>query len=251
MGSGIEGLFARLKPFLKRLARSHPELERATRRLFDLRYQIACRHLRGIGVEVGALNHPLYLPRKTHAYYLDRLSPAQLYAHYPEHIGQPFFVSFIADGETMACVRDQSLDFLIANHVIEHCQDPIGALKTFCAKLCAGGKVFMAVPEMTKTFDHKRTETSWEHLLADHQQGPQRSRAQHYREWATEVHGLSGVDAEHFAREQDEIDYSIHFHCWTRAGFAHFIEQLAQIVPFKVVEQRSWRLENIFVLEKH
>ncbi len=235
---------------LKRVARSHPEFERAARRLVSLRYQIALRHLRGVGVEVGALDLPLFLPRGARAYYLDRMTPSQLLEHYPEHAGRPLHVSFVADGETMACVRDEALDFLIANHVIEHTQDPIGTLKTFCAKLKRGGVIYMAVPELTKTFDHKRTPTTWEHLLADHQDGPQHSRLQHYMEWATLVQDRSGTDAERFAAELEAADYSIHFHCWTCADFAAFIARLSETLPLRVVEQRSWRNENIFILQK-
>ena len=219
--------------------------------VFDVRYQLARKHLRGTGLEIGALHIPLFLPKQAQTFYLDRMPPSELRAHYPELGDAALHVSLIGDGETLACIRDESLDFLIANHVIEHCQDPIGTIKTFASKLRKGGKIFMAVPEMTKTFDSKRAETTWEHLLADHQHGPTISRKHHYDEWARDVHGFDGDHAIQFASEKEAQDYSIHFHCWKCAGFQHFIVQLGSMLPLTLVECKSWRIENIFILEKH
>ncbi|MBL0061463.1 MAG: methyltransferase domain-containing protein [bacterium] len=240
-----------MKTTLKRLARSHPLIERTARRVFDVRYQLARKHLCGTGLEIGALHIPLFLPKQAHTFYLDRMPPSELRAHYPELGDAALHVSLIGDGETLACIRAESLDFLVANHVIEHCQDPIGTIKTFASKLRKGGKIFMAVPEMTKTFDSKRTETTWEHLLADHQQGPAISRLQHFDEWARDVHGFDGDHAIQFASEKEAQDYSIHYHCWTCAGFENFIAQLGPMLPLTLVESKSWRIENIFILEKH
>jgi predicted SAM-dependent methyltransferase len=239
-------LISHLKQFVFR----HPALERAARRLLDLRYKLARRHLRGAGLEIGALDRPLFLPLAAKAYYLDRLLPAELYQHYPELSHRHFFVSMVGDGETLDCIRNASLDFLIANHVIEHTQDPIGTLKTFLRKLKPGGIIFMAVPDMRRTFDQHRTETSWEHLAADHAHGPANSRRAHYREWAEQVEGLRGTEAEARANNLMNQDYSIHFHCRTLSGVHDFLAQLSKTLPLRVAVSRSWRNENIFVIEK-
>ena len=235
---------------LKNLVRKSPDLERLARRLLDRRYQLACRHLRGTGLEIGALDRPLMLPSGAKAYYLDRLLPAKLREHYPELAHRTFFVSLVADGETLACISGEALDFIVANHVIEHCEDPIAALSTFVNKLKPGGKLFMAVPDMRRTFDRRRRETTWEHLQADHGRGPEISRAQHYREWAETVESRTGTDAEKRARELLDMKYSIHYHCWTRGGFADFLNRLRTTVPVSLVEVVSWRNENVFVLTK-
>jgi predicted SAM-dependent methyltransferase len=235
---------------LKSFIFQSPALESLARRLLDRRYQLARRHLRGIGLEIGALDRPLLLPLGAKAYYLDRLLPAKLREHYPELAHRTFFVSLAADGESLACIKDETLDFIIANHVIEHCEDPIAALITFSRKLKSGGKLFMAVPDMRRTFDRGRRETTREHLEADHAQGPQISRVQHYREWAEAVEGRTGMDAETRARELLEMKYSVHYHCWTRDGFLNFIEQARASIPLSLVDVVSWRNENVFVLEK-
>jgi len=225
-------------------------LERLARRFLDRRYQLARRHLRGTGLEIGALDRPLMLPVRAKAYYLDRLLPAKLREHYPELSHRLFYVSLVADGESLACVAAGALDFLVANHVIEHCEDPIAALTTFARKLKPGGKLFMAVPDMRRTFDRNRSETTWNHLQADHERGPLRSREEHYREWAETVDGLAGEAAVRRADQLRTMAYSIHFHCWTRDGFTDFLGRLRSYAPLRLIVSRSWRNENIFVLTK-
>jgi predicted SAM-dependent methyltransferase len=235
---------------LKNLVRKSPALERLARRLLDRRYQLARRHLRGTGLEIGALDRPLTLPACATVFYLDRFPPSKLRQHYPELSHRRLHVSLVADGETLSCIAAGALNFLVANHVIEHCEDPITALTTFARKLKPGGKIFMAVPDMRHTFDRNRRETTWDHLQADHEQGPLRSREGHYRDWAEVVDGLTGEEAVRRARELQAMTYSIHFHCWTLRGFTDFLERLRSYAPLHLIVTRSWRNENMFVLTK-
>ena len=65
------------------------------------------------------------------------------------------------------------------------------------------------------TFDVDRPVTPLEHLIADHANGPQASRTQHYAEYATLV-----MQEPHKAAEMEAASYSIHFHTFTPASFA-------------------------------
>lgn len=235
---------------LKRTAQSCPPAERTARFLFDRRFQMARRNLRGIGIEIGALDRPLFLPKAARAFYLDRLHPRELRRHYPELDSHPFYVSFVADGETMECIRDDTLNFIIANHVIEHCEDPIAAMITFFRKLSPGGRVFLAMPDMRRTFDCSRIETPWEHLAEDHARGPEGSRGQHYREWAEAVEKLHGDAARLRAEELAAMGYRIHFHCWTESGFRDFLNHARAFAPFALLDSCSWRDENIYILQR-
>jgi SAM-dependent methyltransferase len=153
---------------IKAVVRKSPALERLGHSLLNKRYQLAKRYLRGSGLEIGALDRPLYLPKTATAYYLDRMLPSQLREHYPELGHRRLYVSMVADGEDLSCIAEGALDFLIANHVIEHLDDPIAAIELFMKKLKAGGILYMAVPDMRRTFDYQRAETTWEHLSGDH-----------------------------------------------------------------------------------
>jgi predicted SAM-dependent methyltransferase len=180
---------------------------------------------------------------------VDRYVPKRLYEHYPELAHRKFYVSLVGHGEELLFIRDSALDFFIANHVIEHCQDPIGTLRHFARCLKSGGVVFLAVPEMRKTFDIHRTETTIEHLLRDHGEGSISSREAHYHEWAELVEERTGADASRRARELMAADYSIHFHCWTRDGFRDFINGIESDTGLLIADVMSWRNENVFILK--
>jgi hypothetical protein len=70
-------------------------------------------------------------------------------------------------------------------------------------------------------------------MVADHEQGPERSRSEHYDEWARLVvdgeapAGTEGGAFEEWAarraRELEQDAYSIHMHVWTQAEFLRLI----------------------------
>src|SRR5947209_3771329 len=96
------------------------------------RVDVARAYLRGRGLEIGALHRPLRLPAAARVTYVDRLPEAELRRQYPElnrHTLVP--VGVVDEAETLATVPDGSQDFVVANHFLEHCQNPIGTLKTF------------------------------------------------------------------------------------------------------------------------
>ena len=49
------------------------------------------------------------------------------------------------------------------------------------------------MPDKRYTFDFRRPLTPLEHMVADHEQGPERSRAEHYEEWCRLVSTSRGV----------------------------------------------------------
>jgi ubiquinone/menaquinone biosynthesis C-methylase UbiE len=124
-------------------------------------------------------------------------------------------VDRVDDGERLTTVPDRSQDFVIASHFLEHCEDPVGTLAAHLRVLRPGGA--LALP------DRHRDATTLEHLVADHEQGPEASRAGHYREWARLVDlPLGNIDAaevEAHAAALEGRGYSIHFHCWTDDEF--------------------------------
>ena len=87
---------------------------------------IAATFLRGTGIEIGALHEPLIVPRRVTVRYVDRMRSPQLRHQYPELSRADLVdVDIVDDGELLATIPDGSQDFVVANHFIEHCQDPI------------------------------------------------------------------------------------------------------------------------------
>jgi SAM-dependent methyltransferase len=71
---------------------------------------------------------------------------------------------------TDIAVQDASYDFVLASHVLEHCANPLKALKEWRRILKPGGTLFMVLPDQRRTFDHRRPVTSFEHMLEDYAQ---------------------------------------------------------------------------------
>src|SRR5690349_3408731 len=129
------------------------------------RETVAEAYLRGEGIEIGALHMPLRVPEAARVKYVDRMDVEGLRTHYPELGDQEIVnVDIIADGERLESVSDATQDFVIANHFIEHCQDPIGALLNMFRVLKPGGVLYLAIPDKRCSFDVDRPVTTLDHL---------------------------------------------------------------------------------------
>lgn len=139
-------------------------------------------------------------------------------------------------------IAPESLDFVIASHVIEHTRNPILAFQRAHERLRKGGRFVLLVPDKEVTFDKKRSLTTIEHLVADYLR-PSRDRDfEHYLEFfgrsfdqSDPVESAQGV----MARGDD-----IHYHCWTYDSFREFIDHvIKRYVPWESVWSHP-RLSN-------
>jgi SAM-dependent methyltransferase len=163
---------------------------------------------------------PLRVPRSVSVRYVDRLPARLLREQYPELDGHSLVEpDIVDDGEVLSTVGDASVDFVIANHLIEHCEDPIGALQNYVRVLRPGGILFMAVPDKRRTFDRARPLTEFSHLVRDHDEGAAWSRAHHYEEWARFVERVDDAHVPQRAEDLQRRGYSIHFHTFTPDSF--------------------------------
>ena len=205
----------------------------------DARAAFANGYLSGEGIEIGALHQPLATPPQAHVHYLDRMTTPDLRREYPELAEYDLTeVDIVDDGEKLATVGAESQDFIIANHFLEHTEDPVGTIETHLSKLKPGGVLFYAVPDKRFTFDFRREVTPIEHMVADHEEGPERSRGEHFREWSRFVleHERPEGAGEEWEEQQVEAvaqqleaqNYSIHMHVWTQAEFLRLIFTLRE-----------------------
>jgi SAM-dependent methyltransferase len=185
--------------------------------------QRLARWLRGSGIEIGALHRPLQVPASAKVTYVDRLPEPVLRSHYPELSNESFApVGVLGSAEDLSAFGDGSLDFVIANHLLEHLEDPIRALMEFHRVLNQDGVLYLALPDPRITFDRDRGLTPTDHLLEEHRRGPAANRKAHYLDWAQNVD--KDAQAEVRARQLDEMDYSIHFHVWRPDTFLEFLQ---------------------------
>ncbi len=163
------------------------------RRLFNKRGRLATRYLRGAGLEIGALAHPLAVPPGVKVQYLDKVDQAEVLRMNPElDAARVVTPDIIDDGFKLAKVEDGSQDFVIANHVLEHTPNPVQALVEWSRVLRPGGVIYIGVPIAELSLDVGRPPTTVEHFLEDYRLAQQQAwneldarNRQHLVEWIT------------------------------------------------------------------
>ncbi|MEO8044071.1 MAG: class I SAM-dependent methyltransferase [Spartobacteria bacterium] len=219
-----------------------------------VRWFAAYRYIRGSGIEIGALNLPLPTYHGAKVRYVDRLPTDQLRLACPEFADQPLVeVEHVEDGEKLSRLPDESCDFIIANHMIEHTRNPIGAIENMFRVLRPNGVLYLALPDKRFTFDAERAVTSYEHLKRDYFESPEWSDAEHYLDWARSV-GKIG-ETTRAAQEADKLlagQANIHFHVWTQRDFIKLVLDLRRDfhLPIEIEAVIKNSQELVVVLRK-
>ncbi len=105
------------------------------------------RYLCADEVEIGALHNPLKVlgDAITRVRYVDRYDVGGSRKHYPELAEHPLVpVDIVDHGQVLSTVADASLDFLIANNMIEHVDNSFGTIENWLARLRLGGTVYLS-----------------------------------------------------------------------------------------------------------
>jgi SAM-dependent methyltransferase len=217
--------------------------------MLERRYAISERFLAGEGIEIGALHYPLHTSRRATVRYVDRLDVGGLRLHYPELTAFDLVdVDIVDDGETLDSIGDGQLDFIIANHMLEHTENPLGTIRNHLRKIRGGGVLYYAVPDKRCGFDGARPLTSFEHLVRDDREGTAISRLDHLEEWVRLVDGVTRPDeVTARVRALDNINYSIHFHVWHEDSFMQFLRRASRYLGYAFVVAHWERNTNEFI----
>lgn len=212
------------------------------------------------GLEVGALQSPFAVPETTKVRYVDSQTLEQMRMSYPELSGVSLVAPDIVDkAETLATVADESVDFVLASHVLEHTESPITAVHNMLRVVRTGGVVILVIPMKCEIFDRHRVVTSWAHMLAEYMTPAVASAnaPEHYREWAAGFQsGVAGhpvtEDVQAKADTLAASKYPIHFHTWDQVSVYAFIASLTSVLglPAEVVEYNSHKYETVVVLRR-
>ncbi|HEY1377127.1 MAG TPA: methyltransferase domain-containing protein, partial [Gemmataceae bacterium] len=132
------------------------------------------RELHGRGVEFGPGCHPLKPgPCVTSIRYCDALDRAAYAALFPEvgdavrDFPDPIDFRVHVDREPFVdLIGHESLDFMVANHLLEHLVNPIGFLAQCHQVLVPGGLLYLGLPDKRHIFDRHRRRTPLADLLA-------------------------------------------------------------------------------------
>jgi SAM-dependent methyltransferase len=233
---------------------------------------VAARHLRGDGIEIGAMHYPLKVPAGARVRYVDKMSADANLDRFSEirhlKLVQP---DFVEDGFQLPSFAAGSVDFVIANHVLEHTNNVLGTLDRWSDVIGPGGTLFLSVPLAERCFDRGRPITPLAHFLSDREQvragdvaAFRDATRQHYVEWLTVslpaiVAEQRGDIDEENARAQgmtaDELlaeDAEIHFHTFSLASYEQLLRHFTTACrpDFKLVELVENGIEAIAVLKR-
>lgn len=75
--------------------------------------------------------------------------------------------SIFCDGSALKVVSDQSYDFILSSHNLEHFANPVKALREWQRVTRPGGSLILVLPDYARTFDHRRKLTSVAHMFED------------------------------------------------------------------------------------
>ncbi len=212
------------------------------RETWGKRSEIADFYCKGKGIEIGASAYPIKICSKeskvSYIDCIDRNRTSDLktvkklsYVH----------IDIIDEMEELSHIKNNSLDFIIHCHVLEHCKNPIGAIKTHLAKLKKNGILFVTIPNKNYIFDKNRPLTKWEHFIADderNQEGYSNADMDHFREYLRVSTNYKG-DIEKEIERLLKDDYRPHFHVWDFDSFYDFLLRVNE------------RLNNAFVIEHY
>jgi SAM-dependent methyltransferase len=146
--------------------------------------QLANKYLTGLrGIEIGGSAHNQFFLDTLNVNYTDENTC------FSENesllVGHVLKVDIVAAGDNLP-LQDNSVDFVISSHVLEHFWDPIKTLKEWMRVVRPGGFVFMIIPHKERTFDQERPRTSLQELVERHNGvGSDPGTHAHFSVWIT------------------------------------------------------------------
>jgi SAM-dependent methyltransferase len=127
---------------------------------------------------------------------------------------------------------EQSQDFVIASHLLEHLANPIGMLDEIHRVLRPGGVALVLLPDKRFTFDRTRQVTTLDHLIAHYEDGVTEVDDEHIIEFIAETESADEFAAKVTNATPEDRGAliaihrrrSIHAHCWTETDFQPVID---------------------------
>jgi len=217
------------------------------------RGRVSHRFLSGQGLELGALHSPTPVAKGVVVRYVDRLTRTEQRTLFSELRDFSFVeVDLVDDGERLNAIEDASVDFVIASHMLEHCENPLGTLRNHLRKLRTGGHLFYILPDRRFSFDIDRAVTPFEHLIRDDRDGPETSRRSHYLEYAKLVDHTPDDEIENAVRKMEAVQSNIHFHVWDQSAAEELWKRAQDYLdlPFSIEYTEFNWVENIAVLRR-
>jgi SAM-dependent methyltransferase len=127
------------------------------------------------------------------------------------------------DASDLSSIASQSYDFILSSHNLEHFANPVKALQEWKRVTRPGGGLILVLPDYSRTFDHRRSPTTVDHMFEDFERDTQEDDLSHLPE-ILDKHDLSldpgAGSAEEFRRRSLDNFHNrcLHHHVFNRAN---------------------------------
>ena len=220
--------------------------------LRTVRSELSYRYLRGSGVEIGAPQGPLELRPDAYIRYADRLTVADPSAQQPALDRFPHASpATLFDLASLAPISEGSVDFVIANRVLEHVPDPLAEIQDWLRVLRPGGYAYVAVSECENSLDRPRPVMPPNRLTANFEQVDRTNDI--------ECGARTGTDPpqEEPANPEGELasgTHASHLHTISRNTFAALMDEVVRRFQAELIELHRTAagggMEHIAILRK-
>lgn len=220
---------------------------------------ISHQYIRGKGIEIGAWHNPFPLNPQMQVTYVDRYPYEELIKmrdNDPAIQGKAISrVDVVDDGMWLKKFENESQDFVLSSHQLEHCWSPIAAIRSHFRVLKPGGLIFYAIPDKRFTFDRTRETSEISDLVDDTDEETylKVDLAERYVDYLVGVDKKSYDDASAIADTLDlealkKLD--IHWFCWTALSLAEMFSTILHVEDFDIELFSRAGHENFVVLRK-
>ena len=228
---------------------------------FDIRTNYAIKYLLGSGYEIGAQTNPLIIPDKYKSQinisYIDRMSKQESCQIFNLDENALVEVDLVCEADNLFALANESVDFIVACHVIEHTVDLIHTIQEMLRVIKQGGVLFLVYPNNgLNKFDFFRVKTTWHHIMEDYQNKTKDRISIHQRESirAKIATGVINNDFEEIFKFYKKSDYRCHMHVLNIEIINKLVDYINHNNIYRVkmmdVFHTEYSYEDIVILKK-
>lgn len=155
---------------------------------------------------------------------------------------------FICEGADVAVIPKGAYDFVLSCNNLEHIANPLKAVENWLKLLKPQGTLVLVLPRKESNFDHKRSVTSFEHLLKDYRDNTGEDDLTHLEE-IMKLHDLkldppAGTPEQFRARSMDNFNNRcLHHHVYDLP----LLERICQHFGLAVIAKESLTADHVIV----
>lgn len=159
--------------------------------------------------------------------------------YYRKKVGK----QYISEATDLQIFSDKKFDFLLSSNCLEHVANPIKAMSEW--KRITSGKMILILPHKDFNFDHKRSITSFEHLVNDFNNDVDESDLTHLDE-ILHFHDLkkdppAGSFEQFYQRSLDNINNRcLHHHVFDNELVFKICDYLGMTIIEQTVDKKNW-----------